>query len=713
MATGAGTRDKRHSDAGPRARGILVFGVLMSLMFLAVAARLVQLQVMEHEPRALEAANQLWGTVHEREHRGAIVDSRGITMAASVAVKACALDPKVLLEAKGAKPEKLIGRLTEMLALTPAEVEKLNKGLEKRYVPANSADGVEQPLRFVWVKRRMTDEQWLALSTEISKAQRQASDAWRYRRRWLRLAGQKKVARDFAAEQKCREAAEGWRRVALDAEGRYAGVFFPPEYERVYPQGGLAAHILGFGDIDGRGLEGVEKTCESLLKGEGITRMVAWDARSRALSTMATDERSTTGMTVELTIDSVVQAIVEEELQQAVDKYKAEFPDIHAHAVVMDPFTGDILAIANYPTFDPNHPGIDRNGRRVDPRNRRNDAVAAVQEPGSTFKPLLIAASIEEKLAKFDETVECSAFRMENGRTIKDIYPYGRMSLEMAVVKSSNPAMVRVGQRLGPAKMREYVLKYGFGEKSESRLPGEVRGRVTAADKWSSYTMGSVPMGYEINVTTLQMAAAYSVFANGGLLPRPNVVRAVYDASGGLAMKTEPEMRRRVVSEDTAAKVRKVLRKVVTDGTGRRANISEYQLGGKSGTANMIVNEKERAAGMRGYSKKRHTANFVALAPWDKPRAVICVSIRDTGKFGGEASSPVVAGIARRVLGYWGVPTADGSAIKADILPAVRVEQPRAAPIHVMGAPDDENYMEEEIDPRWFEDLVDEEDALG
>ena len=714
MAAGTDSRVSKARDGGPRARGTIVFGVLLTLMFLAVAARLVQLQVVEYEPRAYEAAKQIYGVVIDRDHRGSIVDSRGITLASSVAVKACAIDPKVLLSAEGAKPEKLIATLAEMLQLTPAEIEKINKGLEKRHVPASSEDGAEEPLRFVWVKRRVNEEQYKTLAREIIKARKEASDAWRYRRRWLKLAGQMKVSRNAAGEKKCRDAAEGWRKLALHAEGRFAGVFFPPEYERVYPQGNLASHVLGFGDIDGQGLEGVEKTCEALLKGESVKRMVVRDARSRALSTMVPDSRTTTGMTVELTIDSVVQAIVEEELQQGVDKYKAEFPDIHAHAVVMDPSTGDILAIANYPTFDPNHPGTDpATGERVPPRNRRNDAVAAVQEPGSTFKPLLIAASIEEKLAKFDEIIDCGTYRMENGRTIKDIYTYGRMSLEMAVVKSSNPAMVRVGQRLGPKKMREYVKKYGFGDKTGSGLPGEVRGRVTDPDKWSSYTMGSVPMGYEINVTTLQMAAAYSVFANGGMLPKPNVVRAVYDANGGLALTTQPEMRGRVISEDTAAQMRKVMRKVVTDGTGRRANMDEYQLGGKSGTANMIVNDRERAAGMRGYSKKRHTANFVALAPWDKPKAVICVSIRDTGKFGGEASSPVVAGIARRVLGYWGVPTANGEPIKADILP-LRTYEPAPAPIiYTVGTPDDDNYLEEEIDPRWMDEMIDDEEALG
>lgn len=717
MAAGVKHAKRISSHQVPRARGTWVFAILITLMFMAVGARLVQLQVMEHRERTTEVAKMLYSSTADRDRRGTIVDSKGIVLAASVAVKACALDPKVLLEAEGARPERLLGTLTETLELGERDVERLKKSLEKRYVPKNSVDGKEQPIRFAWVKRRITDEQFSKLDAMITQAKKEASEAWRNRRRWLKLAGSRKVARDAEGEKFCREAAEGWRKVALDAEGRFAGVTFPPEYRRVYPQGTLASHILGFGDIDGNGREGVERTCDSLLQGETINRIVARDARSRALSTMASDDRSSSGMTVELTLDSVVQAIVEEELQHTIGEFKREFPDVNAHAVVMDPYTGDILAIANYHTFDPNSPAIDpKTGKKLDPRNRLNDAVAAIQEPGSTFKPLLIAAAVEEKVASLDEMIDCATLRMNNGRrTIKDIHPYNmKMALETALVKSSNPAMVRVGQRLGPKKMREYVLKFGFGEKTGSRLPGEVGGRVTSDRKWSEWTMGSVPMGYEINVTTLQMAAAYSAIANGGMLPKPNIIRAIYDSSGGLALSTQPEMVRRVISEKTAESMRKVLRKVVTDGTGRRANIGEYHLGGKTGTANMIANEQERKQGVKGYSQKRHTANFVALAPWDKPKAVVCVSIRDTGKYGGEAAGPIMGRIVRRLMAYWGYQTENGIPIRADaFLPAKDFTPPPVPKTYTVGDEDDDNYLGEEVDSRLFEEWVEDENALG
>lgn len=702
------TIDKRPLSS-KRAKGTLFFGILLTLMFLGVGARLVQLQVVHHDEYVVEAARQIYGTIHERDKRGMVIDTQGRTLAVSIEAKAVALDPQVLLEAPEARPKRLLANLKEMLSLKDSEMDRIEKALAKRRTVDGPEGPEEKPLRFVWVKRRLTDDEWHTLSAEVKKAKEESAEAWRNRRRWLKKAGELKTARDKEGEAKAREAADGWRRAAREAEGKYAGVFFPPEYERIYPQGSLAAHILGFGDIDGQGLEGVEKTFEPFLKGIDLKRVVARDARSRALSTLVTDERSVDGMTVQLTIDSVVQSIVEDELYRVIEGLKKDFPEIVGHAVVMDPFNGDILAIANYPTFNPNEPA------EFPARNRRNDVVAAIQEPGSTFKPLLFAASIDEGLADFDDPWDCSTFRMENGRSIKDIHPYGHMTLLMGLIKSSNPAMVRLGLRLGPQKMRDYVLKYGFGEKTGSMLPGEVRGRVTKADKWSSYTMGSVPMGYEINVTSLQMAAAYCAIANGGMLPKPNIVKSIIDKQGDIALTVDPVMRHRVISEKTSQRMREALRKVVTDGTGRRANIPEYALGGKTGTANMIANEKERAQGMKGYSKKRHTANFVALAPWDKPKAVICVSIRETGKYGGEASSPVVAGIARRMLAYWGIPTEDGSRPSSEYVPVAaifeKINQPPAE--YVVGTEDDDNFLGEEVDPRLWEEWVEDDEAVG
>ncbi|MDR3210459.1 MAG: penicillin-binding protein 2 [Planctomycetota bacterium] len=700
---------RRAGDSPPLAlKGLIILFATFSVLFLALAARLVDLQVFRHQEMLQVAVNQVYGMVREEDRRGRIVDARGRTLAVSVDAKSVALDPKTLLRNPEAKPHRLIARLRDLLSLSDKETARLEQALDKRR-PVAGREGEEEPISFVWVKRRLSREEWEKLSTAMAEAKSEASAAWKNRRQCLRKASYLHQTGEREEEDKAKELAQGWKRAAQEWEGYFAGVFFPPEYARTYPQGELASHILGFGNIDGQGLEGVEKMLDPLLRGIPVERLVARDARSRALSSLTRDERSSEGMQVKLTIDSAIQSIVEDELFRVVAGLKTEYPAVVAHAVVMDPWTGDILALANYPTFDANHPGD------FDPRNRRNDAVAAVQEPGSTFKPLLVAASLEEGLADLADSWDCSTFQMENGRVIKDIHPYGQMTLGLGLIKSSNPAMVRLGLRLGPQRMREYVLRYGFGEKSGSLLPGEVRGRVTSAENWSSFTMGSVPMGYEINVTSIQMASAYSAIANGGLLPRPNFIKAVYDNQGALALEVGTKMRRRVISEKTSRIMRETLRKVVTEGTGRRANIPEYALGGKTGTANMIVNAEEKKQGQSGYSKKRHTANFVALAPWDKPRMVICVSVRDTGKFGGEAASPVGAAIARRALSYLGLPTEDGSVPDSSYVEVPEVFEKIIAPPaeYTVGTEDDDNFLGEEVDPRIFEEWQEDPTALG
>jgi cell division protein FtsI (penicillin-binding protein 3) len=710
VMVGGGVPDEMVVVGGPRVRGTLLFPVLLTVAFFAAAVRLFQLQVLEHGKYASKAVRQLFGVTRERDRRGSIIDAKGRMLAVSVEAKACALDPKVFFEAEGANPEKLLARLTAILNLKPAEHKRLADGLAKRRIIPNSKGNegsLAEPIRFVWVRRRLSNEEWSNLSSAMAAARLEASNAWRNRRLWLRKAGEFKVAWNKAGQSLAVNAADGWRKVAVEAEGRFAGVFFPPEYRRIYPNGSLAAHVLGFGDIDGHGIVGVEKVFQAILEGIPLDRMVARDARARSLSALVSDNRTTDGMTVELTLDSAVQAMVEEELRLGVERLRNESPEVAAHAVVMDPFTGGIIAIANYPTFDPNRPG------EFQPRTHWNDAVASVQEPGSTFKPIMLSASIEEGLADFDEEIDCSTYQMANRRTIKDIRPFGRMSLLMALTKSSNPAMVRVAQRLGPERMRQYVVKYGFGESTGSFLPNEENGRVTSAANWSSYTMGSVPMGYEINVTTLQMAAAYSVIANGGLLLRSRIIAAIRDPSGRTSMRFDPEVRRRVISPKTAALMRGALRKVITEGTGKRANLDEYELGGKTGTAEMMANARERAAGARAYSKIRHTANFVALAPWNRPRLVICVSIRDTTKYGGEASSPVGAAIARRALAYLGEPTRNGAAIGMELVQGVDSNPKPPSAIYTVGASDDENAQSEEVDPRLWDEWIEDEDAIG
>lgn len=690
---------------------------LFALLFLGVAARLIQLQVVEYPVLSVEAAKQVHGVVVDKDRRGAILDSRGRVLATSVEVKSCALDPKVLLDAEGGDAQKTIDRLASILKLTPEDRRRLTMGVEKRRQVRDGDSVKEEPYRFIWVKHGLAGDEHKELSDAMEQAKRDASEAWRNRRRWMRRAGECKVALDRKGEAEAKENAAAWRKSALEAEGRFAGVMTPPEYKRVYPQEELAAHIVGygrnFGTVDAKGvngLEGIEKTCEAFLAGLPVERLVARDARSRALSAVhGEDNRLPDGMTVELTLDSVVQAIAEEELAKTLSAQKKQYPAVSGCAIVMDPYTGDILALASYPTFNPNDPA------KYPAISRRNDAVAATQEPGSTFKPVTISAALQEKAVKLEDVFNCAPYRMTNGRVIKDIYTYSNLSVLEGLVKSSNPMMVQVGLRLGDRKLHDYVRAFGFGEKTGSLLLGELKGKVTPfKGSWSLYTMGSVPMGYEVSVTPLQMVTAYCVFANGGLLPTPRLVKTIRDPAGGVALAVEPKMRRRVLNEKIAATMRMALRKVVTDGTGRRANIPEYELAGKTGTANMIANAEERRRGMRAYSDKRHVANFVAFAPWNEPRIVAYVTIRETGKYGGELAAPVVREIVKRTLVYLNVPPVapanpDFGREEEELDTAQLPEEE----IQTNPMLDENGQPMEQIDPRLWEEWVEEENSLG
>lgn len=677
------------STTGPK-RFYNRVGIAITLGFAVVAARMVQLQVLEHDIHREEMTRRLTGQRVDVARRGNILDRDGRFLATSVPIDSCALDPAMMRQAIGkllkAKREpqnetqdsapggegasgipetepagevrewmdRKLSRMAAILEMDDKATELLREKIHGKEMPGGNPS--PNPIRFVWLRRGMSATQADSLNKAMSGAKVAAEEAWALRKKWQRLARASKSRGDRQGELRARAAAHGWRLVALEWESAFAGVHFPSDYARVYPQGRLAAHILGFTRPDGHGHEGMEKRYDTMLTGNSVARLVARDARRRGLSPLVTDHRSPEGMTVVLNIDSTIQSLLEEELERAVRSLEPESPAVNANAVVMEPYTGAVLALANYPSFDPNAPNA------ASARHRRNDAVVGVQEPGSIFKPLLIAAALEEGVAHLDEDWDCTTLFMDVGggrrRKISDIHPYGRMPLRQALAKSSNPGMVRVAGRLGPETLRRYVHAFGFGERSGGDFPGESRGRVTGADSWSSYTMGSVPMGYEINVTTLQMACAYSVIANGGLLPRPRLLAEIRDAAGGRAFEYQPLMRRRVISEETAARMRQVLRTVVAEGTGRRADIPEFRLGGKTGTANMVLNEEEKRALGRteGYSSTRHTANFVALAPYDAPRVVICVSIRDTRKFGGEVAAPTAAAIAKKILLYLNVP---------------------------------------------------------
>lgn len=430
------------------------------------------------------------------------------------------------------------------------------------------------------------------------------------------------------------------------------GVLLQQEYKRRYPFGSLGAHLVGFTDIDGRGREGIEALCNAVLTGENATRAVMRDATGRSLAVDGSSwESNAPALHVELTFDASLQTIAEEELTKALNEYRAT----QGTAVVMDPCTGDLLALVSLPHFDPNHPAD------TPPENRFNFGIGGTYEPGSIFKTLVTAAALESKVVTPQTTFFCEnkAWRMpQNGRILRDTHPHGTLSVAMILAKSSNIGMAKMAERMGPKQLHDSLAAFGFGTPTGQPLPGEVSGTLHPLNKWTSYSMGSVPMGQEVAVTPIQIVTAYSALANGGMLLRPRLIRRIHEEDGQESYDVPVTPVRRVVRPEVATSVLGILEKAVDEGTGRRVQMDEYRIGGKTGTAQMMANAEERAAGHTGYSPNRYVSSFVGVAPIENPRLVILVSVWEPqgAYYGGTVAGPAVRDIARRSLRYLNVP---------------------------------------------------------
>lgn len=414
------------------------------------------------------------------------------------------------------------------------------------------------------------------------------------------------------------------------------GIGFMKESKRFYPNRELAAHLLGYVGTDNAGLHGLEATYDKTVRGREGTMLVQTDARGRAFSRL--DRPPTTGGSLELTIDEQLQFIVERELRAGVEAARAD----GGTAVVMDPHSGEILAMASWPTFNPNQWAGAGNALR-------NRAVQDLYEPGSTFKLVTASAAIEEKVVTPGEIIDVSAGMIRFGsRVINDMYRYDPLSFTDVIVKSSNVGAIKVGLKLGPERMGLYIRRFGFGRPSSPDFPSESPGIVWNASELNDSALASVSMGYQVGVTPLQMAAAASVIANGGTLYEPHVVRAT--VKGGVRTPVPPKAVRRAILPETAATLTSIMESVVIDGTGKRAALSNFTVAGKSGTANKLVNGR--------YSESQQNVSFVAFVPSRNPVMTVIVMVdspRDGGDTGGVIAAPIVKRIAEAGLRMMGV----------------------------------------------------------
>lgn len=417
------------------------------------------------------------------------------------------------------------------------------------------------------------------------------------------------------------------------------GLYFMKEYDRFYPNGSIAANLLGFCGIDENGLDGIEFFYNKMLAGKQGFRMSLKDARQKKLMSVQKEfVPPVSGNDVMLTIDLNIQYIADQALQDECKKWNPA----SAVAIVIDPWTGEILALSNYPTYDPNNPNLSPN------ENRRNRVATDPFEPGSTFKPFVASIALQEGLTNPEQRFFCEngVFKIQK-RTLHDHKPYGWLTFHEVLTKSSNIGMAKVGLMVEKDLMYTYINAFDFGKPTGLNLPGESYGKTTSYPNWSYYTTTSVPMGHEISVTPLQMAKAYACFANGGYLLKPEILKKIVSPEGAVLEENQvPSIIRRILTDETCEKMNVILTDVIETGTGRKAKIS-VPSAGKTGTTKKLDPDGS-------YSHTKYIASFVQFAPVDNPRLLIMVSVNEPKNsiYGGEVAAPISARILQQSLDY-------------------------------------------------------------
>jgi cell division protein FtsI (penicillin-binding protein 3) len=421
------------------------------------------------------------------------------------------------------------------------------------------------------------------------------------------------------------------------------GVYFQDENQRFYPKRDLAAHVLGFVDPDEKGLAGIEYELDSQIRSKSEKIVVMADARQRWFD--GGEAQRERGANVILTLDEKIQYIVQRELLAAIEKTHA----IAGSVIVVNPNTGEILAMANWPRFNPNA------ANEAASESRMNRAVSALYEPGSTFKLITLAAAFDQDITRPNEVFDCENGAIYiAGHRIRDHKPFGLLNVADILAQSSDVGAIKIAVQLGAPKFYEYIRAFGFGSPTGVDLPGESRGLLHRLENWSAISIGSVSMGQEIGVTPIQLITAVSAIANGGLLMKPHVVQTikrgerVVHAEGALAA-TEPK---RVIRPETAATLRRLMEGVVLSGTGKLARLDGWTAAGKTGSAQKI----DPATGR--YSPTQLIASFTGFAPISNPAVTILVSLDSPVGLheGGQVAAPVFKRIAERVLSYLDVP---------------------------------------------------------
>lgn len=551
----------------------MAFMSFFLILWLALLSlRLIQLQIIDHPRLRKKVIEQNQNRNYIIPKRGTIYDRKGRIFAQSI--------PSDSVFYTSFPDESLttqfdrISRLNEILNLSPGELEKIKKRIEKEE-------------SFIWIKRKITPSE-----------------------------------------------AESVKRLHLP------GVHLKKENRRLYPKGELAAHILGGVGIDENGLSGVEYKYDTKLKGKKGECIILRDAKKREYR-IEILRQPLPGNDLFLTIDETVQYIAEKELLRAISETKASWGTV----IISQPSSGEILALANYPTYNPNHYSS------TPPQKRINRAIQYNFEPGSTFKIVTASAALEGKCVSLEDNFNCNQGAIVvAGKTIKDHKSFSILPFHQVIQYSSNVGAIRVGLRIPKNYFFHMINSFGFGQRTGIDLPGEEKGIFRPLSRWSDISQASISFGQEISVTAIQLLQALNVIANKGILASPKIVNKLYISPHELRAK--PSHYRRVISKETAALMTQIMEMVVLQGTGKAARIHGYRVAGKTGTAQKFDPQ------LNAYSSTLHTASFVGFVPLEEPAFSIVVVLDEPqgAYYGGEVAAPLFRRIAEKLLIYFKIP---------------------------------------------------------
>ena len=561
----------------------------VSFAFCSLGGRLVYLQLFKATDYAELASGARKNFIEVKARRGDIVDSKGNLLATTRSVVEIGVDPHSVTEEDWGK----FGPLADLLKLPRSEIEEAAGKLTRR----GGREGKE-----------VRKVRWVKLKDEVDE------ETYRFVQK-------------------------------LQIKGVYGNF----KHSRLYPNRQLASHVLGFVNKEGVPAMGVERYANYYLKGQDGWKESEKDGRRHEMPQHRSFEVSEhDGLNVELTIDRMIQDMVEGELKGIVE----EFDPISASIIVSDPKTGYVLALGNVPDFDPN---LFNEAELSDQRNR---ALSDVYEPGSTFKIVAVSGAMNEGLVGPEDLIDCSISTVQRGsrrlRLPSDHHPLGKISLSEVVQKSSNRGAAQLGIKLGPQKLYDYCRAFGFGQRTGIGIGGERQGVLHHPKRWDGLTITRLPMGHAVSATPMQVHSSMSAVANDGILMKPQFMRRAFDSQGKTVVSFNPKPVRRVVHSGVAKSLNKMLVSVVSnEGTATRARLSGFDVAGKTGTTKKLIEGR--------YSNRHHVASFVGFFPADDPKIVITVVVDEpkmkkglTG-YGGSVAAPAFQRLGKKIIAYMGL----------------------------------------------------------